>query len=296
MRYENTFHYLGDREGPMILEHAHLDIDEKVVFETIRLTDGFQKTNAMPNEACYLQILQGSYNSISESEQLIVHQNQGVLMKCGNYLCRMMVNPDNNEYQAIAIHFYPEIMRKIYKDALPDFMSPQAAVISRPAMTVISVTQLLNNCMDSIRIYFKNPAMATEEVIALKVKEIVLLLLQTENAPQIKEVFHSLFSPREFTMKEIIDSHMYLDTTLDELAQLCYMSSSTFKREFKKVFSDTPAHYIRLKKLERAASLIQTTSSITEIAFTCGFNDSSQFSKLFKSHFGVPPSKYQRDN
>lgn len=278
----------------MILEHSHLDYDGKVVFETIRLTEGHHKPNAMPNEACYLQILQGSYTSISESEHKIVHKNQGILMKCGSYLSRMVVSEESKEYQAVAIHFYPDTLRKIYKDTLPDFMDPTHKTNAQLSMSVVAVSHLLQNCIDSIRIYFDTPSLASDEVIALKTKEIILLLMQTEEAPQIKEIFRTLFSPREYSLKEVVEAHLYLNTTIEELSQLCYMSSSTFKREFKKIFNETPAQYIRIKKLEKAAALIHGSSeTITEIAFSCGFTDSSQFSKLFKKQFGVAPSQYQ---
>jgi two-component system response regulator YesN len=47
--------------------------------------------------------------------------------------------------------------------------------------------------------------------------------------------------------------------------------------------------------MKKAAFLIKNSNiPIAEIALKVGFNDSNYFSKCFKSHFGVPPSTYQK--
>ena len=50
----------------------------------------------------------------------------------------------------------------------------------------------------------------------------------------------------------------------------------------------------RKLRLELAQKLLkQSQFSITEIAFSCGFSSSSQFSQSFKEKFGVMPSQYK---
>ena len=72
------------------------------------------------------------------------------------------------------------------------------------------------------------------------------------------------------------------------------MSLSTFKREFKKTFGETPARYIKKKRLQRAKYLlISTTDPISEIAYSLGFIDPSTFSALFKTQFNISPSRYR---
>ena len=62
--------------------------------------------------------------------------------------------------------------------------------------------------------------------------------------------------------------------------------------EFKKLYNDSPAHYIRVRKLEKAKSLLKASEeSISNIAYDCGFSDISHFSKVFKSEYGVAPSE-----
>ncbi len=60
--------------------------------------------------------------------------------------------------------------------------------------------------------------------------------------------------------------------------QLANLSLSSFKREFRRVFNDSPARYLKHKKLERARQLLEKTyRRIKEIAFECGFEDFPHF-------------------
>ncbi len=72
------------------------------------------------------------------------------------------------------------------------------------------------------------------------------------------------------------------------------------KRHLHRAFAEqgeTVFAYIWAVRLERCRSDLDhmsgVTSSITEIAFSWGFNSSSHFSRMFKARFGVPPRVYR---
>jgi len=105
-----------------------------------------------------------------------------------------------------------------------------------------------------------------------------------------------LFSPTTYSFTQIIDAHIFSDLSTEDLAQLTNLSLSSFKREFKRVYNDSPANYIRNKKLEKAAELLVISPErITDIAYDTGFNDLAHFSKCFQEKFGTSPSGYRLD-
>ena len=61
---------------------------EKWFFEKVILTPPFKNPNPMPND-CFLYVMGGEYNSVSEKEQVKVKAEESVLMKCGNYISQM---------------------------------------------------------------------------------------------------------------------------------------------------------------------------------------------------------------
>ena len=62
------------------------------------------------------------------------------------------------------------------------------------------------------------------------------------------------------------------------------------------VTGTTPKDYIRTKRMARAAELLRSgeMTTVAEVAYKVGFSDALYFSRCFKQHFGVTPSKYQK--
>ena len=81
------------------------------------------------------------------------------------------------------------------------------------------------------------------------------------------------------------------------LADEANMSEAYFCRLFKRLTGISPAAYVQARRVERAASLIgEGGMSVSEAAFTVGFNDSGYFSRVFKRLKGIAPVEYCRGN
>ena len=82
--------------------------------------------------------------------------------------------------------------------------------------------------------------------------------------------------------------------SLEELAFICGLSLSTFKRNFQAIYEQSPAKFIREKRLHQAAEwLISTDLTVSEIAYKACFNDLGSFSKAFKAYYYVSPKQYR---
>ncbi len=276
----------------MVQDYKTIDLFGKLLFETIILKPPYKKPNLMPNEACFLYILKGEYDSISETERLRIEAEESLLMKCGNYTCNMLTSASSDTYQALAVHFYPDILLKIYENKLPDFLTQKLPLDI--GMSKLNSDILIRKYIEGILFYFQTPKLVTEEVLILKLKEIILLLNQTKNAPAIRNILSNLFHPTSHSFREIIKAHFYENISLEELAILNNQSLSTFKREFKKIYNASPATYLRDKKLERSLKLLLSSNlRTTDIAYECGFSNVSHFSKSFKGKYGISPTAYK---
>jgi signal transduction histidine kinase/CheY-like chemotaxis protein/AraC-like DNA-binding protein/ligand-binding sensor domain-containing protein len=81
-----------------------------------------------------------------------------------------------------------------------------------------------------------------------------------------------------------------LGLNVEQLAQELHFSQSQFNRKLNALIGITPVRFIRQIRLEKAKTmLLDTDLTITVIAFDCGFNDPSYFSRVFKKEFGVSP-------
>ncbi len=82
---------------------------------------------------------------------------------------------------------------------------------------------------------------------------------------------------------------------IDTLCTLLNMSRTSFYNKLKALTNQAPADYVRLIRLNKAASLLKEGKySIVEVAEKTGFNDAKYFREVFKKHFKVSPSKYAK--
>ncbi|MBO7283434.1 MAG: helix-turn-helix transcriptional regulator [Alistipes sp.] len=83
--------------------------------------------------------------------------------------------------------------------------------------------------------------------------------------------------------------------SIDELADICCLSASTFKRRFRERYSTSPHKWFLGCRLEIAAMILRETDVPTRyIASLCGFINVSHFIATFKRRFGTTPSHIAR--
>ena len=79
------------------------------------------------------------------------------------------------------------------------------------------------------------------------------------------------------------------------LAESLNMSESQLYRKLKALGQKSTALFIRSIRLSAARELLETGDlNISEVAYTCGFNDPAWFSRAFKEEFGVAPSAFRK--
>ena len=85
--------------------------------------------------------------------------------------------------------------------------------------------------------------------------------------------------------------------TLSDMARVVDMSPKYLGSFFKNMTGKTPFEYLAEYRIEKAAQkLLNSPSSVTEIAFACGFSDISYFIKTFKNHKGISPRRFRNSH
>ena len=92
-----------------------------------------------------------------------------------------------------------------------------------------------------------------------------------------------------------MESNYTRNWRLGELAGKAQMSESSLLRLFRKATGHTPIEYLIHLRLQKAMTLLRDSNrSITEIAFTVGFNDSNYFWRQFKKVMSMSPTEYRK--
>lgn len=82
--------------------------------------------------------------------------------------------------------------------------------------------------------------------------------------------------------------------SLDAMAAFCGLKRTQFVEMVRMHTGDTPTALLNRLRVEKARYLLRESSqSVTEIAFECGFSNSQYFARVFRSLTGIPASEYR---
>jgi len=81
---------------------------------------------------------------------------------------------------------------------------------------------------------------------------------------------------------------------LEDVAHVAAFSPFHFHRIFRALVGETLHAFVKRVRLESALHMMahHQGASLTDVALACGFSSSSDFSRSFRAHFGVPPSAF----
>lgn len=110
------------------------------------------------------------------------------------------------------------------------------------------------------------------------------------------------YSPRARVTKiqpalDYIAKNYYKQVKNDELADLCGLSTVYFRKLFSEVTTSSPISYIHNLRIEKAKEMFASDyTSISSVAHSLGYSNIYDFSRVFKKHTGISPSKYKTKN
>ena len=94
---------------------------------------------------------------------------------------------------------------------------------------------------------------------------------------------------------QMMQDHISTPISPSVIAEDIGISTRQLERLFGKYLNASPKKYFMEMRLERARNLlVQSESSVTEIALACGFDSPGHFSRVFRTAFGTTPMMQRR--
>ncbi|GGG96904.1 hypothetical protein GCM10007415_35210 [Parapedobacter pyrenivorans] len=277
----------------MITDYKKIDLFGKSFLQKMVIAPPYRYDFPVEARACFLYVLSGDMHYRFQDDETQIPANHSLLLNCVESGKQIQSTQERQVGEVVIVTFHPEILKQIYQRELPAIVQP-SNTISNQSSSTVNNDFLIQKYIEGLLFYFENPSLVSDEILVLKMKEIILLLAQTRESDNIQVILSQLFSPTKFTFKQIIEAHLFSPINVEELAQKTNLSVSSFKREFRKIYDDSPANYVKTKRLERATELLLASDQrISDIAFDCGFNDLANFTKSFHDKFGVSPTHYR---
>jgi AraC-like DNA-binding protein len=125
----------------------------------------------------------------------------------------------------------------------------------------------------------------------LRATVIELLRLSEERAMRFRGTSHERYIESAL---EYIDKHYQEDLRIEDLANVCGLSESHFRRAFEESTNMRPIEYLNMVRVNRACRfLLMEDLSMTDVAYRTGFQTASSFNRNFKRITGSTPLQWK---
>jgi transcriptional regulator GlxA family with amidase domain len=158
-------------------------------------------------------------------------------------------------------------------------------VVSAITYTFLYIRRIKQQQKETLNAYLHvlNSKVDVDEKMAENKEKLKLARLKAEDDAFMQRVM-------KFVELHLGDS----DINMDDMAEATATSRSGLSRRMKAILGVTPAEFIKDARIQKACNmLVESTVSVTEIAFCCGFSNPKYFSRCFKSATNLSPSEYR---
>ena len=145
--------------------------------------------------------------------------------------------------------------------------------------------------------YFEDYHKLPEKLLEMKFRELLYNLLADPVNKEFLAYAYGISDQYHVPIWQIMESNYMYNLTIPEFAKLADRSLSVFKREFSAFYHTSPSKWLTARRLELAKDKLNFShKTIREIAFDCGFENASHFSRVFKAAYGITPASYKKNS
>lgn len=237
-------------------------------------------------------LISGTKTIVYPDATAVVRAGELVVLSTGNVLTSELL-AGTERFTSILFYFSNEVFNRflIKYEHLLKGVTPTTSV--QPFL-VFKQDNFVKHFISPLMSLLSNGGTLPAEVRLLRIEELLLYMLHAD--PQR---FHSIQiitrDKQQLQIKKVVESQIGQPTTVDDLAFLCHMSTSTFKRKFSEIYQTSPQKWLLAKRLELAADLLRSfDESPSGVYMKVGYQNHSSFSEAFRNHFGSTPSDYRQ--
>lgn len=227
-------------------------------------------------------------------DQTWVHSSEkgGIVKKCA-FLQELPA--DYSGWDTLVFYMKDDYLRFIFEEfrsylSLSDLPEPNKEMVE-----MFEIDEQIRSCYTSFLPYFGNNKPIPESVLENKFKELLFNIFSNPKNKHILAYVLKIVDRYQTPIWEVMEENYKYDLKIQDFANLANRSLSTFKRDFKKHYQTTPGKWLTNRRLKRSKALLETTEkSIGQVAYECGFENVSHFSRVFKKKFNISPSVFQK--
>ncbi len=269
---------------PQIYFENLKDVPDLFVYD-FKMTEDVIKSKVILGMHMFSFLQVGKKQVHFSGTSVMVNKDQSLLLKKGHWLWTERLEKETIYY--CKLFFFSEVKLKAF---LEKHSTTHPQNTNETPYFIIRNDTYINSYLNSLTTISEAPAIFMKNLLSVKFEELMLYLLQKYGIP-FEMYLHSLISKEQSSFKKTIESKIHSNLKLEEIAFLCNMSLSTFKRHFIKAYNTSPGRWLHNQRLQKAKEVLeQEHVKPSDIYLDFGYNNLSNFSIAFKNKFGYNPS------
>ncbi|OON71118.1 helix-turn-helix domain-containing protein [Hymenobacter sp. CRA2] len=260
-------------------------------------------TSPGPNHRTQITLHYNLFSFPLEGEKWVLHPvsalrvdaAQFLLLSTGNCLMSEKRAGPGGAFRSTML-FFTDAALAAFFHKYPELTPPGPAQPKAPAAT-FPVDDFLRNFVLSLNLLLEAGTALPPSLLQLKLEELLLYLAR--RYPQCLPTLRALAAEttESLEIRKVVEAHADQPITVEDLAFLCNVSVSTFKRRFGRLYGTTPNKWLVQRRLATAADLLRQGSlKASDVYYRVGYQNMSSFIQSFKQTYGVTPKKFQRQS
>lgn len=242
------------------------------------------------NKNVFSFLLDGQKNIHFSNDIISINETQSLLITSNNVLVTELVGVSS--YRCLLFFFsHKNITDFLLKHSHSFSHNASDKKITDIPYFLLEKDNFIIHYIHSLQQIFGLQQSVSQKILELKFEEIMLYLANKYGTVFLDYLHYLLINERELSFKMVIEKNLYTNLNIDEIAFLCNMSASTFKRKFISIYQKSPGKWFQQKRLAKAKELLHNNQvTPSEIFIDFGYGSLSNFSAAFKNEFGYSPN------
>ncbi|MCD8029373.1 MAG: AraC family transcriptional regulator [Bacteroides sp.] len=244
----------------------------------------------MVSDHTLVYICSGEMILVTKEKRFILKKGDSFFLK-RNHLIRKIKQPTKNgeSFKGLFLQLKTPFLKKMFAEQRITLPVNGGKSTGNSHHVMLEKHLFFDGLFMSLEQYFNTKEYPSTELMDAKLKEAVFVLLQLK--PELSSVLFDFTDPWKTDLADFMINNYKCDLSVEEFARYTGRSLSTFKKDFARIYQETPSRWLVKKRLEEARDLINNKGQKpSEVYLNIGFKNLSHFSTAFKKQFGYTPS------
>jgi AraC-like DNA-binding protein len=267
---------------------------EELIFHDYSAPVGSFKGKSILHSNAISLVLSGEKTMQFAETTVHVKADEFHFLSAGNCLVSMKLS-EKMTFRSIVIFFDYQVLSNFYlkyDTRISEARSSKISMLAPSPYLAFRKDPFIRNFIDSLSLLISSNDRLSREIRLVKFEELMLYLLEKYPSRILSFQADKNRRPDDLVIRKAVETNIITNVSLEELAFLCNMSLSTFKRRFIDLYGQSPNEWFLSQRMKLAKEFLRQEKP-GEVYHKVGYESHSSFSQAFKKTFGTTPREFQ---